>query len=122
MTRASEDHRRREPRLSTRIEGLLRGRSECQVRVLDLSATGCLVQCAHCPDEGTILDLEMSLDDRSFRAKVRVAEVSQDGECPPGESPCYLAGLEFLGLPIREETQLLRFLDGERRRPCARGR
>jgi hypothetical protein len=122
VTRASEDHRRREPRLSTRIEGLLRGRSACQVTVLDLSATGCLVQCAHCPDEGTILDLEMSLDDRSFRAKVRVAEVSQDGERPPGEAPCYLAGLEFLGLPIREETQLLHFLDGERRGPCARGR
>jgi hypothetical protein len=92
------------------------------VTVLDLSATGCLVQCAHCPDEGTILDLQMSLDDRSFRAKVRVAEVSQDGECLPGESPRYLAGLEFLGLPIREETQLLRFLDGERRRQCVRGR
>jgi hypothetical protein len=122
VTRANDDHRRREPRLSTRIEGLLRGRSECPVIVLDLSATGCLVQCAHCPDEGTILDLQMSLDERSFCAKVRVAEVSLDGESLPGEAPRYLAGLEFLGLPIREETQLLRFLDGERRRPCARGR
>ncbi len=90
--------------------------------VLNLSANGCLVQCAPCPDQGTILDLQMSLDERTFRAKVRVAEAAEDGMCLPGEPPRYLAGLEFVSLSVREETRLLRFLDGERRRQCVRGR
>jgi len=121
MTRAADDVRRRAPRLETQLEGTLLGRTPRPVTVIDLSETGCLVQCAGCPEPGSILDLEIQLGDGPLRTKVRVAEASLDGVSLPSAPPRYLAGLAFLGLPVREESRLLRFLDDERRRRCASG-
>jgi hypothetical protein len=119
MTRAADDVRRRAPRIATRLDGTLSGRTARPVTVVDLSATGCLVKCTGCPEPGSILDLEISLSDGPFRAKARVADASVDGSSLPTTPPSHLAGLEFLGLPVQDEVRLLRYLEQERRKQCA---
>jgi c-di-GMP-binding flagellar brake protein YcgR len=84
--------------------------------VIDLSLTGCLVRCGTLLKRGAILDFEMDLDDGPLSTKVRVAEASVDGAASSEEGQGCLAGLEFLGLPPREDARLRRFLDEERRR------
>lgn len=116
MTRSPQARqRRRSPRLETRLPGRLAGRVAAPVTVLDLSMTGCLVQCASLLDHGSILDLAVDVAGDAVSAKVRVAESYVDGAAaaPAG---AYLAGLEFLGLPPRGADRLRRFLDEERRR------
>jgi PilZ domain len=108
--------RRRAPRLPIHLEGSLSGRVPRRVTVVDVSLTGCLVQCGSLLDPGAILDLKLALDPDPLAAKVRVADSYVDGGAAPAESPRYLAGLEFLSLPAREATRLRRFLDEERRR------
>lgn len=107
---------RRAPRLPVDLEGSLRGRVAHPVRVVDLSATGCLVRCDALMDTGAILDLHLRLRDEPFVAKVRVIESSVDGSASPARSPGALAGLEFVSLPARDETRLRRFLEDERKR------
>ena len=107
--------RRRAPRLSVDRPGRLSGRHPRAVTVLDLSVSGCLVRCGSLLDTGAILDLEVTLDDGPLSVKVRVAEASVDG-AGNADPPGCLAGLEFLGLPAREDTRLRRFLEDERRR------
>jgi c-di-GMP-binding flagellar brake protein YcgR len=114
----SDGMRRRAPRLPMDVEAALSGRTTRSVRLMDLSLTGCLVRCPDRLDPGAILDLRLSLDGADFTAKVRVAEASLEGASPTADSPSYLAGLEFLGLAAREETELRLFLDTRRRR-CA---
>ena len=116
MTRSPQGHtRRRAPRLATRLSGRLKGRVARPVTVVDLSVTGCLVQCGALLDHGTILDLDLDVAGEPLLAKVRVAEAYVDGAAP-GPSAGYLAGLEFLGLPPRGAQRLRRYLDEERRR------
>lgn len=114
--KASEGSKRRARRLSIRLEGRLVGRLARPVTLLDVSLTGCLVQCTALLDPGTILDLDLSLGGEPFLAKVTVVDSSLDGANPPDESPHFLAGLEFLSLPAREEARLRHFLEEERRR------
>jgi hypothetical protein len=83
------------------------------VWVLDVSRTGCLLQCEARLDPGAIFDLRLRLGDEDFAAKVRVADASLDGAA---QGPAYLAGLEFLGLPVQQEARLLRFIEAERRK------
>lgn len=117
MAKAGEGARRRAPRLPVRITGSLAGRAARPVEVVDLSLSGCLVRLPAVLDPGAIFDLELTLDNANpFRAKVRVIELSVDGEGTPQGGPLYLAGLQFLALPAREEVRLRRFLDDERRR------
>jgi PilZ domain len=108
--------RRRAPRLPIRLAGSLSGRVPRQVTVVDVSLTGCLVQCGSLLDPGAILDLKLALEPDPLAAKVRVADSYLDGGAAPAESLRYLAGLEFLSLPPREATRLRLFLDEERRR------
>jgi hypothetical protein len=110
-----EQEGRRARRLATDIPGFIQGRTRREVRVVDLSRTGCLVRCGGRLDAGAILDLVLSLDGEPFEAKVRVAEVSLDGTAPETE-PCCLAGLEFLTPAAHDETRLLAFLQRELRR------
>ena len=105
--------RRRAPRLATRLPGRLNGRVPRPVTVVDLSVTGCLVQCGSLLDHGAILDLDLDVAGEPLFARVRVAEAYVDGAAPAAG---YLAGLEFLGLPPRGAERLRRFLDDERRR------
>ena len=112
--------RRRSPRIDIKLEGSLRGRRRRPVAVIDLSRTGCLVQCDNLLDHGAVLDLELPLDEQPFTVSVRVTEAYVDGTTEPSEAARYLAGLEFIGLPAREEQRLRRFLEQVRRgRPGA---
>ena len=108
--------RRRAPRLPIHLEGSLSGRAPRPVTVVDVSLTGCLVQCGSLLDPGAILDLKFALDPDTLAAKVRVAESYVDGAAASPGPQRFLAGLEFLSLPAREATRLRRFLDEERRR------
>lgn len=120
MTHDTGGVRRRAPRLPIQLEGSLRGRTEREVSVVDLSLTGCLVRCTSALDRGAILDLHFQLQDLAFGVKVQVTESSLDGASRSGEpAQHYLAGLAFLGLPAREEARLRRFLEDERRRRSA---
>jgi PilZ domain-containing protein len=105
---------RRAPRLSIQLEGSVTGRSPRPVKVVDVSFTGCLVQCDARLDPGAILDLELQLGSEPLALKVRVANSFLDGTSP--EASRFLAGLEFISLPAREATRLRRFLEEERRR------
>ena len=116
MTASKPLSRRRAPRLSVDRPGRLKGRLPHAITVVDLSLTGCLVRCGTLLDQGAILDFEMSLEDGPFSGRVRVAEASVDGTVADGETMGCLAGLEFVGLPAREDARLRRFLDEERRR------
>jgi c-di-GMP-binding flagellar brake protein YcgR len=98
-----------------RLAGRLAGRVAHPVTLLDVSLTGCLVQCGALLDHGAILDLTIDIGGPPLDAKVRVAEACVDGAAPETE-PRYLAGLEFLGLTPRATERLRRFLDEERRR------
>jgi hypothetical protein len=108
--------RRRSPRLAVERDGRLTGLHARTVKVLDLSAAGCLVRCDAPLEPGAILDLEIGLGADAMAAKVRVSHVCVDGAAQPGEPPRFLAGLSFLGLSARQQSVLRRFLDEERRR------
>lgn len=108
--------RRRTARLPVERDGSLSGRQTRPVKLLDLSASGCLVRCDALLDPGVILDLELRLDAEPLNAKVRVTNSCLDGDVPSGLPPRFLAGLEFLSLSAREEAALRRFLEDERRR------
>lgn len=102
--------RRRAPRVSLVLTGSLLGREPEEVRVLDLSLTGCLVRCRSLLDRGAIRDLHLVLGDESLTAKVRVQEASLDGSAAEGDAR-FLTGLQFLTLPAREALRLRVFLD-----------
>ncbi|HEV7502461.1 MAG TPA: PilZ domain-containing protein [Vicinamibacteria bacterium] len=115
MTATKPASRRRAPRLSIDRPGSLKGRRPRAITVMDLSLTGCLVRCDTLLVHGAILDLEIVLDDGPLPMRVRVVESSVDGAAVGDAAPC-LAGLEFVGLPPREDARLRRFLDEEKRR------
>jgi hypothetical protein len=119
MAEARDEAGRRSPRLPIEMDAALFGRSRRDVRVVDLSLTGCLVLCDAALDRGAILDLELDLEAERLAAKVRVSQSSLDGGQPAGQPPRYLTGLEFLALPARDETRLRRFLEERRRRKSA---
>ena len=116
MTASKPASRRRAPRLTVERPGRLKGRLPHAITVIDVSQTGCLVRCGTLLKPGAILDFEMDFDDGPLATKVRVADASVDGSAGADEEQGCLAGLEFLGLPPREDARLRRFLDEERRR------
>ena len=95
------------------LPGSLSGRVTRPVTVVDLSTSGCLVRCASRLDPGAIFDLGVKLESHYLTTKVRVAEAYLDGTA---DDDRYLAGLEFLSLPARDEIRLRQFLDEEGRR------
>lgn len=116
MNRTQPGLKRRAPRLPIRLPGTLKARVPRPVTVVDMSLTGFLMQCPTPLDPGSIHDLSLTLSKDPFSAKARVTECSLDGTAGGEESPRYLVGLQFLGLPAREEAQLRRFLAEEKRR------
>ena len=117
MTNRSRDAGfRRAPRMATRLPGTLSGRTSFPVVVLDLSLRGCLARCEGRLDRGLIMDLELTIEEESLTAKVRVAESSRDGEASSEGATFYLAGLEFLSLTPQGEVLLRRFVEQARRR------
>jgi hypothetical protein len=114
MMAARHPSRRRMARLPIECHGSLRGRQPRPVKVLDLSASGCLVRCGERLDTGAIFDLEVHLEARAVTSKVRVTNWCVDGSVAGQRA--FLAGLEFVGLSAEEEASLRRFLEDERRR------
>lgn len=117
--RAGDGSGRRSPRVSIRLDGVLKGRQPRAVQVLDLSATGCLARAPAPLDAGAIFDLETRLQSAPWSAKVRVNSCALDGATTPKDASRYLVGLEFLGLPAHEAEVLRRFLADEQRRRSA---
>jgi hypothetical protein len=105
---------RRFVRLATSLPGVLGGRKDRPIEVLDLSLGGCLVRCESRPEPGAILDVRFGLGPEAFRAKTRVREASVDGEAAAGTR--YLVGLEFLRLSASDQDLLREFLEGQSRR------
>jgi hypothetical protein len=108
--------RRRAPRLKVSLPGRLAGRQTHAVTIVDISQSGCLIQCPAALDLGSILDLAVDLGGGTVSVKVQVAEASLDGDAGAEGPAVFLTGLEFLGLSARAEAQLRRFLGDEARR------
>jgi hypothetical protein len=98
------------------------GRTTRPAVLLDVSLTGCLLQCDALLDHGAILDLHLRLEPDPFVAKARVVDSWLDGSLSGEGAPAYLAGLEWLGLPVREQTALRRFIAAEQQRRSAGAR
>ena len=80
-----------------------------------MSLSGCLVQCPAALDHDAIVDVELDIGSGKLEVKARVVYSSVDGPALPEETR-HLIGLEFIGLPAREEAELRRFLMDELRR------
>jgi hypothetical protein len=107
---------RREPRVPVDLEAAIGGRSPRPARVVDLSPVGCLLRSEAALDAGAVVDLRFELPDGPLRTKARVAGSSLDGDSLPGDTPRYLAGLEFLGLAAADEPRLRLYVADEARR------
>jgi hypothetical protein len=110
---------RRAPRVPVDLRGSVSHRGSWDVSVLDLSLGGCLLQTPGGFDSGTIVDVGVDVGARRLTAKARVVDVSLDGASLPSTMR-YLVGLQFLGLPARDESELRHFLAEEVRRQQAR--
>lgn len=119
LVRGASDRGRRSPRLPVELPGELKGPRAREVRLLDLSATGCLTRAPSAFDAGAILDLEVALPGGPWSSKVRVSSCALDGAVASSEGPRYLVGLEFLGVSARQADVLRRFLAEEQRRRSA---
>jgi c-di-GMP-binding flagellar brake protein YcgR len=105
---------RRFVRLALSLPGVLGGRHEHPIEVLDLSLGGCLVRCEANPEPGAIVDVRFGLGPETFKAKTRVREASVDGAA---DTPSrYLVGLEFLRLSASDQDLLREFLERQARR------
>ena len=105
---------RRFARLHIALPGILEGRTEHPIEVLDVSLGGCLVRSEAHPEPGAIVDVRFDLGAEIFKAKTRVREASVDGEA--GEPARYLVGLEFVRLSASDQDLLRQFLESEGRR------
>ena len=105
---------RRFTRLHIALPGILEGRTELPIEVLDVSLGGCLVRGQARPEPGAIVDVRFDLGAEVFKAKTRVREASVDGEV--AEPVRYLVGLEFVGLKASDQDLLRQFLVSEGRR------
>jgi hypothetical protein len=107
---------RRSNRVCVDLPATLIGRTRHEVRLVDLSLTGCLVRGKARLDEGTIVDLELGLGGQLVCVKVRVAAGYIDGTTLECGATGFLAGLTFLDLSTAEQAALRAFLERERRR------
>jgi c-di-GMP-binding flagellar brake protein YcgR len=106
---------RRAPRVAARCEGVLLGREERPVRLVDLSVGGCLVSGEARLAPGALHDLRLQLEDGPLNAQVRVADCSVDGSSLDRDQTLYLSGLQFVALPPSDERRLLRLVESLRR-------
>lgn len=107
---------RRSSRVPVDLPATLIGRTRNEVRLVDLSITGCLARGEGHLDEGAIFDLELALGGQLVSVKVRVAAGYVDGTTLECGATGFLAGLTFLDLSTAEQAALRTFLDRERRR------
>jgi PilZ domain len=105
---------RKTPRVSVQLAGRVTGRCDWKVGIVDLSLSGCLVQSPAALDGGAIIDVHVEIPGQSLSLKGRVVYSSLDGASLGHHR--YLVGLEFMGLPAREEQGLRLYLEHEGRR------
>lgn len=106
---------RRAPRVAAHWEGVLVGRGEHPIRLVDVSVGGCLVSVGVRLAPGALHDLRLHLEDGPLTAQVRVAETSVDGSSLGGEETRYLSGLQFVAVPAADERRLLSLVETLRR-------
>jgi hypothetical protein len=105
---------RRSLRVPVRLAGRVIARGDWAVGIVDLSLAGCLVQSPASLDQGSIIDVHVDIPGQRLSLRGRVVHASVDGM--ELGSRRYLVGLEFMGLPARDEQGLRLFLEGEGRR------
>jgi hypothetical protein len=105
---------RKTARIPVQLAGRVVARAPFHVGIVDLSLGGCLVQSPSALDGGSIIDVHLEIPGQSLALKGRVIYSSVDGASL--ERRRYLVGLEFMGLPAREEKDLRLYLEGESRR------
>jgi len=92
---------RRAPRLtlSARVEGLAQYWSE--VRVVDVSPTGALLECSRFLEKNSLLTLQFALGEAPLSVRARVVH------CTKSEPDLYRAGVRFEALPaeLRERVR-----------------
>jgi hypothetical protein len=104
-------------RVSVQLAGRVIARADWKVGIVDLSLSGCLVQSPTTLDGGSIIDVHVEIPGRRLSLKGRVVHSSVDGASLGSRR--YLVGLEFMGLPAREEQDLMLYLESEGRRQTA---
>jgi hypothetical protein len=112
---------RRAPRVTASWSGVLVGRDERAVKLVDISVSGCLVSGDMRLAPGALHDLRLELEDGPLTAQVRVADSSVDGASLGRPAPLYLSGLQFVALPPPDHQRLLRLVEGLRRSEAAAG-
>jgi hypothetical protein len=105
---------RKTARIPVQLSGRVIARSDWTVGIVDLSVSGCLVLSPAALDGGAIIDVHVEIPGQKLSLKGRVIHSSLDGASL--ERRRYLVGLEFMGLPAREEKDLRVYLEGESRR------
>jgi hypothetical protein len=108
---------RKTPRLSVQLAGRVLARADWPVGIVDLSLGGCLVQSPAALDGGSIIDVHVEIPGQKLSLKGRVVHSSLDGASLGSRR--FLVGLEFMGLPAREEKDLRIYLENEGRRQNA---
>jgi hypothetical protein len=85
--------------LSARVEGLAQYSSD--VRVIDVSPTGALLECSRFLESNSLLTLELSLGESPLSVRARVVH------CTKVEPDLYRAGVRFEALPaeLRERVR-----------------
>ena len=101
-------------RLPVQLAGRVIARADWKVGIIDLSLGGCLVQSPASFDWGSIIDVHVEIPGQKLSLKGRVIHSSLDGASLQNRR--YLVGLEFMGLPAREEKDLRIYLESEGRR------
>jgi hypothetical protein len=105
---------RRTARVRVDLSGRVTAHTHWTVGIVDLSLGGCLVQCPAALDGGAIIDVHVEIPGQRLNLKGRVVHSSLDGDSL--EDHRYLVGLEFMGVPAREERDLRLYLEHEGRR------
>jgi hypothetical protein len=101
-------------RVPVQLAGRVIARTDWSVGIVDLSLGGCLVLSPSALDGGSIVDVHVEIPGQRLSLKGRVIHSSVDGASL--ERRRYLVGLQFMGLPAREEKDLRLYLETEGRR------
>lgn len=94
------EHSRRAPRMTPidRVEG--RAHCGADVRVLDVSASGALVESPRSLEKGSLLTLELDLEGTPLSVRSRVVH------CTPTSDGAYRAGVQFEALPAGQRDRI----------------
>jgi hypothetical protein len=94
------------------VPGLLSGPNviavlarDMAVRLIEISASGCLLECSHAMPAGMVAALSVDIDGREYADEVRVSR----SQLMPGAGERYQVGVEFLWLSPPLERSLRQY-------------